>query len=550
MAFVNSEKMTYRPRENELANVEPVIISNDRDIFIRHDGPKDSPLLSPESFFDLCPSAVMDKETLKLIEVLRFHKAIDYTASSTGSAVLLRSLLQPSTDLHYIRSKQESLREIASNDRLCQALQDCIHGFQKEEYALYKFFNKGLYALFPYLDLKNVKKTVVNISKRIQAIPKAESSYLGELIARLQLYRGSSIDQMMRGSIYKTFRGLKSNQEVGFFTLKEKFTPRRFTRWVLAGPILTLTPFVHDKIGFRPPISRLMSVIGLVWTGSYFFYSLFIKPVRDTGNFIEPFRQKCVCDKIFSQAVDAIGMIDELLSFHNFAQATQHAATLPMVTDEDRHYFEARGLKNPVIARDRKDFVPNNVRMKGARLTFISGPNSGGKTTICKSIVHNQLLAQIGSHVLAETAAINIADMICYQSPKFDGLNDAEGRFGTELSRTRDIFYSTSPKSLVILDELAEGTTYEETLNVSYEILSDFHTIGNNTILVTHNHSLADRFMNEQKGQCLMFEFKQDSPTYHMIPGISRRSRANRVVKKLKFSKKDRHQSLQEKGYS
>ena len=169
--------------------------------------------------------------------------------------------------------------------------------------------------------------------------------------------------------------------------------------------------------------------------------------------------------------------------------------------------------------------------------------------TICKSIIHNQLLAQIGSYVTAETATINIADMISYQAPKFDGLQDDEGRFGTELSRTRDIFYATSPKSLVILDELAEGTTYEEKLYESYEILSDFHTIGNNTLLVTHNHSLVDRFMEDQKGQSVMAEFNGDEPTYKIIPGISRVAHSDRIVKKIKFSKQDRQAYMQSKGY-
>ena len=254
--------------------------------------------------------------------------------------------------------------------------------------------------------------------------------------------------------------------------------------------------------------------IGIAGTGLYGFYSLFIKPVRDTGKFIEPFRSKCVHDHAFSRAIDAVGMIDELLSFHRYAGELPHATTLPHIADEAEHFFEATGLKNPVLAKTKTDVVPNDVQMNGSKLTFISGPNSGGKTTICKSMVHNQLLAQMGAYVLAEKAAINIADRISYQAPKFDGLQDEEGRFGTELSRTRDIFYSTSPRSLVILDELAEGTTYEEKLHESHGILSDFHTIGNNTVLVTHNHLLVDRFMAEQKGQCLMVEFKGDHPTY------------------------------------
>jgi len=532
-----------------VANFEPLIITNDKKNFIRHGGHQEPAILNRQLYSQQCPLSVIDKETLKMIQVLRLHKAIDHTESSTGSAVLLRSLIQPSTDLHYIRSKQESLSEISSNDKLRLALKDYVHAYSIGESALYKFFNKGLYALFPYLDIKRAKKSAANITKIIRTIPKAESSYLSALMSNLHSYKGSSIDQMMNGPIYKTFRGLKSDKEVGFFTPKLKFIPRRFTQWILAGPVLALAPLVYDKVGFAQSISPLMSTIGIAWTGLYVFYSLFIKPVRDTGNFIEPFREKCVYDNTFNRAVDTVGMIDELLSFHNFASELPHATILPKATDQDHHFFEATGLKNPVLSKYQTDFVPNNIRMNGTRLTFISGPNSGGKTTICKSIVHNQLLAQIGSCVLAEKAAINIADMISYQAPKFDGLQDEEGRFGTELSRTRDIFYSTSPKSLVILDELAEGTTYEEKLHESFGILSDFHTIGNNTVLVTHNHSLVDRFMDEQKGHCFMVEFNGDDPTYKIIPGISRVSHADRVAKKINFSRENRRQYMKKNGY-
>ena len=237
------------------------------------------------------------------------------------------------------------------------------------------------------------------------------------------------------------------------------------------------------------------------------------------------------------------------MSFHKFAVEFPHATVLPKVVDEAHHCFDATGLRNPVLAESDPDFVPNRIHMNGVRLTFISGPNSGGKTTICKSIVQNQLLAQIGSHVVAEKAVVNIADRISYQAPKFDGLQDDEGRFGTELTRTRNIFFSTSPKSLVILDELAEGTTYEEKLHTSFGILSDFHTIGNNTVLVTHNHSLVDRFQEVKKGQRLMAEFKGDDPTYKIIPGISRVSHASRIVERIKFSKNDRLAYIKKKGY-
>lgn len=528
---------------------EPVILSNNRKNFIRLSGHQGHAKLSRKLFLKLCPLSVIDMETLKLIQVLRLHKTIDHTISITGSAVLLRSLVQPSTDLNYIRSKQESLKEIASNDKLRQTLLDFVHEYSKGEGALYKFFNKDLIAMFPYRDLKRAKKSAANITKLIQTIPQVETSYLRGLMAKLHLYECSSIYEMMTGSIYKTFKGLKSVKEVGLFTPKLKFIPHRFSKWIFAGPLVALAPYIINRFEFEPSISPLMSTIGLVWTGLYVIYSLIVKPVKDTGNFIEPLRKQCINDEYFSRAVDAVGMIDELLSCHRFASKLSPATTLPLITDGDHHFFQATDIKNPILATDRPECVPNDIQLNGHRLSFISGPNSGGKTTICKSIVQNQLLAQIGSYVLAEKAKINIADMISYQAPKFDGLQDDEGRFGTELSRTRDIFYSTSPRSLVILDELAEGTTYEERLHESFGILYDFYTIGNNTVLVTHNHSLVDSFMTEKKGQCLMSEFIGNNPTYRIIPGISRVSHADRIAKKINFSQEDRHQYMKENGY-
>ena len=536
-------------RLNEARNFQPITVANDRATFIASAGQKGSAAFDRPKLLELSRMPVIDKESLEMIQIFKLHEAVDYSISATGAAVLLRSLIHPSTDLDYIESKQESLSEIASKDNLRQALEDFVREFVKGESALYKFFNKDLVALFPYLDLRRAKKAAVNITRAMQSVPRVESAYLRALLCALDSYKGSPIDQMMNGSIYQTFGGLKSGKEIGRFTPKLKFIPRRFSRWILAGPAVAAMPYLSAKLGLAHGLSPLLTHIGLVWTGAYVFYGLFVKPVRDTGKFIEPFRARSVHDGAFSRMIDAVGMIDELLSLHRFARELPHDTVLPKITDERHHFFEATGLTNPVLACSSADFVPNNVTLNGVRLTFISGPNSGGKTTLCKSIVHNQLLAQMGSYVLAQKAAINIADRIFYQAPKFDGLQDEEGRFGTELSRTRDIFYATSPKSLVILDELAEGTTYEERLHESSGIMRDFYTIGNNTILVTHNHGLVDEFMQLKKGQGLMVEFNGEEPTYRITPGISRVSHAHRIAAKIKFSSEHRQHYLRAKGY-
>ncbi len=537
------------PFETFFRQFEPLIVSNDKKNFIRHGGYRKPAKFSEKSFYKQCAPTVIDKETLDLIQVPRLHEAVDFTESATGSAALFRSLVRPSTDLRYIRARQEALEEISSDDRLRKTLEDCVREYAAAESALFKFFNKGLYALFPYIDIKRARKSAVDIVTVAESVPEPESSYLKALASRIRSYKGSPVDRMMRGPFYNTFGGLKSDGEVGFFTPKAKFIPRRFTQWILAGPAVAVSPYVAGSVGFAQAASPTMTHLGLAWTALYVLYGMFVKPVRDTERFVEPLRLKCMGDCSFSRMIDAFGTIDELLSWDKFARESLHTTVLPKAADEDRHFFEAAGLKNPVLAKDNPDFVPNDISMNGARLTFLSGPNSGGKTTVCKSIVHNQLLAQTGSYVLAEKATINVADAIRYQAPKFDGLQDDEGRFGTELARTRDIFFSTGPKSLVILDELAEGTTYEERMRESFEILDDFHAIGNNTVLVTHNHSLADMFAEEKKGSCLMAEFDGDRPTYRLVPGISRVSHADRIARKIGFCREDRRRYMKEKGF-
>ncbi|MGC9346319.1 MAG: MutS-related protein, partial [Candidatus Bathyarchaeales archaeon] len=105
------------------------------------------------------------------------------------------------------------------------------------------------------------------------------------------------------------------------------------------------------------------------------------------------------------------------------------------------------------------------------------------------------------------------------------------------------------PKSLVILDELAEATTYEEKMEISYAILNGFNKIGSTTVLITHNHELASKFLQEGRCQHLQVEFKNKKPTYKLILGIAKESHAELIAEKVGFSPKDIDAYLKRKGY-
>ena len=57
--------------------------------------------------------------------------------------------------------------------------------------------------------------------------------------------------------------------------------------------------------------------------------------------------------------------------------------------------------------------------------------------------------------------------------------------------------------------------------------------------MITHNHELVDAFQKNGIGLAKQVEFKNEQPTYRVVEGISRVSHADRVARKIGFSKED-----------
>lgn len=506
------------------------------------------------TIFKNLPATIIDKQTLLLIQLGDLYQAVDHTFTGTGSATLFRSLMQPPTSLELILAKQESVRELEADDKLRNTLADYLGEFQNGEIALFKFLNGQIDGRFPYEDFRYAMKAGRNISEAAKAVPIPESQYAKILIDNIRDFESSPVYRLMRGPIYRTFVGLKSKEDISFYTLRWRFRPTRMTIGVMGGPLTLAGFFAAIGTGLVERGKHLLpyAMSAVMWGMMGMAYGI-MKPINDWQTAIEPLRKKSLQNQSLVSAVDSVGKLDELMSFIAYARAMPHDTIMPTVTDEDVHYFMAENMRNPIQAKENPNYVPNSVNLNGARLTFITGPNSGGKTTYCKSIFQNQVLGQIGSYVVASAANMNIADRMAYQAPQFDALQEEEGRFGTELKRTRDIFYATSPKSLVILDDLAEGTTIEEKMQQSHIVLDGFYVIGNNTILVTHNHDLVDSFRDRERererGRYLQVEFNGRVPTHRLIEGISRESHADRVAEKIGFSERDIQRHLIEKGY-
>jgi DNA mismatch repair ATPase MutS len=511
--------------------------------------------LSDERFnsrkmFELLPESIVDKRTLKVIEIHDLFKAIDRTMTCIGSARLFHSLMNPSQSIELVHAKQDAFLELQHNLPLRQAIVTFLSKFSAEESDMFKYLNAHMHPMLAYGDYKRAMGAIDKMLAAVKKLPQPETVYLDSLFKSILSFNGSAARSLVKGPVLRTLHGVLSRAEKKFFTPSWRFSPRRFG----LGAVVPALPGIYFGLAWifgllHPGFAKAMFMLTCWLSAVGVGYAALLKPMIDYETAILPVRKRLLDSNSFASAIEGVAAIDELLSFVQYSEGMIHPTVIPEVTNESSHFFVARDLRNPIQAAADENFVGNDVELTSARMSFVTGPNSGGKTTYCKSIVQNQILAQIGSPVVASAAMINMADKITYQAPAFDTLLDPEGRFGTELKVTRDIFYSVTPRSLVILDEIAEGTTTLEKMTFSVDIMKGFHAIGNNTMLVTHSHELVDKFRQEGLGQYLQVDFDDGKPTHKMVEGISRDSHALRVAQKINFSPEDMQKHLKGKGY-
>lgn len=488
---------------------------------------------------------VMDDETRKLIEIDSLFNRMNHTRTKIGAKTLRRSLEHPLTSAPLIKAKQDAVRELASNPDLREKLksvleeaathEDALNNFYEDEYRIGGLLSKiSQFSEEP--DQYNVYKGAGNFLKALaegsESI-KAESPYTQSLCRLIGNFKASDTYNLIVENPRKTLKGVQAKKNIGRFTPSLEFKPTDYK------PLRYLPSILIFLAGLLPD-DPMAKQLGIAMTSTFgalaAFMGVEMGRLFDYQTFVNPLRKMFFNDNTLLQAVESLGELDELLSVVEFAEASKTPMVFPKVVESDHHTFTAKNLKNPMLAILDPDFVGNDITLDGSKLTVLTGPNSGGKTTTCKTISQTQLLAQIGAPVCAESVRLSVADKILYLAPMVNSLEDKRGRLGTEAERLKNILFQTTPKSLVILDELIEATDYKAKKRISWRVLKGFDRIGNSTLLVTHFYELAQELHAACYGQFLQVEFDGKKPTHKLIPGISTDSHADEVLDEVGLS--------------
>lgn len=496
--------------------------------------------------------AVIDQATFNTIEVDELFDRVNHAQTKVGQSVLYRSLNQPLNAIGQLKDKQEAVKELQENEVLRGELEKIVENAAEQENNLYLLlFGEFLGSMgtaredheiegYGYTQYIRGTRFVTQLMQQIQNLGEVKSDYLKGLLQKFAVFSESRTYSLIKGPAYISERGIQSKQErVGSFVPAIIFKPSIFKPLLIAMIFAAIWLLAH----FFPTDMFTVSSKSIPVTFIFFFPLLLIYfPViggYDRDHCIIPLRNEYRDSEALAEMLDALGQLDELLSFIRFSEAFGGEMVLPKFQPSKHHKLKLKNARNPILAKQNPDYVGNDFALTEEKLVLITGPNSGGKTAFCKTVSQVQLLAQIGCFVPAAAATMTVADHIFYQAPDISHLDDGEGRFGTELKRTKAVFLTSTAKSLVVLDELSEGTTFEEKMESSINVLDGFYQKGNNTILITHNHQLVDHFQNLHIGLARQVEFKDNAPTYKLVEGISRVSHADRVAKKIGFSKED-----------
>ncbi|WP_105256938.1 DNA mismatch repair protein MutS [Streptococcus suis] len=187
-----------------------------------------------------------------------------------------------------------------------------------------------------------------------------------------------------------------------------------------------------------------------------------------------------------------IATIDVLQAFAVVAE--QQHLVCPRFTDQ-RELTIDRG-RHAVVEKvmGKQTYIPNSIHLNtDTHMQLITGPNMSGKSTYMRQLAVIVIMAQMGSYVPADQAALPIFDAIFTRIGAADDLVSGQSTFMVEMMEANKAVRLATDRSLILFDELGRGTATYDGMALAQSIIEYIHDkIGAKTLFATHYHELTD----------------------------------------------------------
>lgn len=222
--------------------------------------------------------------------------------------------------------------------------------------------------------------------------------------------------------------------------------------------------------------------------------------------------------------VDGITWVDLALAAGQFSAALN--ATPPKLVDEPRVRLEQAYHPQLMMQFQEKNIsriVPLDIDLGGNHsMMVITGPNTGGKTVVLKTVGLLVTMAHCGLHLPAEGECVigNFSRVIVDVGDK-QSLHNHLSTFAGHVEVLKRLLNEADAQTLVLMDELGTGTDPEEGASLAMAVLDELAARKVHGVVTTHLTPLkafADQHAYLSNAS-MRFDYATLTPTYQLVFG-------------------------------
>ena len=243
-------------------------------------------------------------------------------------------------------------------------------------------------------------------------------------------------------------------------------------------------------------------------------------------------------DRLRSQT-DIIGNSAWLLGHIDFVRGKylymrENQASLPSLTTDQT--IRLLSVRHPLLSNP----IANDLHFEhDTTAILITGPNTGGKTIMLKTLGITQLMAQSGLPILAdEGSKVAVFKDIFADIGDEQSIEQSLSTFSSHMTHIVEILQKANKDSLVLFDELGAGTDPQEGAALAMSILEHLRLSDIKTMITTHYPELKAYGIETEfiENASMEFDMVTLSPTYHFMQGVPGRSNAFEIARRLGLS--------------
>ena len=198
--------------------------------------------------------------------------------------------------------------------------------------------------------------------------------------------------------------------------------------------------------------------------------------------------------------------------------------------------LDLRGARHPLLVERfgaaepaaREALVPLDLTLDAdQRALVISGPNTGGKTVLLKTVGTAVLMAQSGI-----VPPVGPGTRLPWHDAVYADIGDTQSiardlsTFTAHLTRLKAALDGAGPGTLILIDEIGASTDPAEGSALAVALLEAWTARGARTVVTTHYHALkiAAAHAAGMVNGSLAYDLERNLPLYRFVKGVPGRS--------------------------